>query len=76
MAAKRAQLKVEPVHGELADESVCDYDELEEGLRERLADVPGQTPAVITVDSYSAALIEQCRCDVVKFTEFYRIRRA
>lgn len=53
-----------------ADATVCDYDELDDEIKHRLPDAvdAGEVP-----DGDLAEAMAACRCDVVRFTEYYRI---
>jgi len=76
MVAKLGQILIKPVDGEFRSESVCDFDELDEILQTELADIRRvDTPVILTVDSFSAALVDASRCNVVKLTDYYEVRR-
>lgn len=75
MPAKRAQLAVKRVDSTDTIDAVCDYDELDEALRDELGDFAGAGETTLTVDSFVAALADTCEYDVVHFTDYYRISR-
>ncbi|MFB6179264.1 MAG: hypothetical protein ABEI77_06025 [Halorientalis sp.] len=75
MSAKRAQLSVERIEPTHATETVCDYDELDEIVRDELGELSETADTTVTIDSFAAALVDACGCDVVKYTEYYRISR-
>ncbi|WP_226013502.1 hypothetical protein [Halomicrobium salinisoli] len=75
MPAEIAQVSVEPVTEVPETASVCHVDELAPPLGETVAAADGEDGSTVTVDPYRAALIDQCGCDVVKATEYYRVDR-
>lgn len=75
MPAKKAQLSVEPVERARETDAVRDYDELDEIVRDELGDIATSNSSTLTVDSFAAALVDDYECDVIKFTDYYRIDR-
>lgn len=66
------QIKLERIREVPADARVCHYDELEETVKHRFAEVveSGST------DSPGGSLVTEvdvCGCDIVKFTEYYHL---
>lgn len=54
------------------DARVCHYDELDEPAKHRLPAVTGSTDSTTSDPAFETAAEA---CDVVKFTEYYRIER-
>lgn len=75
MAASLAQVALEPVSEIPETASVCHIDEIEDSLQEPLVMAEEQNQSTVTVAPIQAALIEECNCDIVKFTDYYRISR-
>lgn len=75
MAAKRAQLAFEPVSEIPETASVCHFDEIAESLQEPIVRAEGRNRSTVTVAPVHAALLDGCGCDIVKFTEYYRVSR-
>jgi hypothetical protein len=75
MPAKLAQLQFEPVEEISEMDSVCHFDEIDESLQATVADAEAGGRATVTVDPFQAALVDECGCDVVRFTDYYRLSR-
>jgi len=73
MTGNLTQVIIEPVTDIPETASVCHFDEIEDSLQETIvsAQKPGQS--TMTVDSPQATQIAECRCDIIKFTEYYSI---
>jgi len=75
MPAELAQVELEPVSHVSDAASVCHFDEVGEPLQETVVTAHERGRSTITVEPFRAALIEDCDCDVVKFTDYYRVSR-
>lgn len=75
MAARMAQLKVEPVEEVPETASVCDYDEVDAVLQRTISAARADERSTVTVGAFQAGIVEHCECDYVKFTDYYRVRR-
>lgn len=53
--------------------SICHFDELEDWLQEAIVSMDKWDRSAATVDSFKAAQIHDCSCDIVKFTDYYRV---
>lgn len=75
MAASLAQLRVEPVEQLPETASICHYDELEESVQLAIIAAQQQGRTTIDVETLPAALVDLCDCEIVKYTEYYRVNR-
>lgn len=73
MAANPTQVTLEPVSDVPKTASVCHFDELEDPLQETIVSAQNLGKSTITVDTSQSTLIAECRCDVIKFTEYYSV---
>lgn len=73
MCTTETTVRIEPIETVPASASVCHYDELAESLQVALAEASGPIRTTATVDEEGARCVDQCRCDVVRFTEYYRV---
>jgi hypothetical protein len=73
MTANITKVIIEPVSEVPETASICHFDEIEDTLQETLISAQKPGRSTITVDSSRATQIAECRCDVIKFTEYYSI---
>lgn len=73
MRSTETAVRIEPVETVPASASVCHFDELAESLQVALARASGPLGTTATVDDEGARCVDQCECDVVRFTEYYRV---
>ena len=69
MSPETGTIEIEPIDAVPEDAIVRHYDELDEEINDRLPELLDQT------DSNGMAEFDNCDCEVVKFTEYYRIVR-
>lgn len=65
------RVTVEKVEGVSGDDRVCHYDELGERAKQRFPAFVGQDE--VSVDEETGR--ELCGCDLVKYTDYYQVRR-
>lgn len=75
MATNPAQVTVKPVSEVPEMASVCHFDEVESPIQDSLVLAADQNRSTVTVDSVQAALIDECDCEIIKYTDYYRITR-
>ena len=75
MTTRSALVTCEPIDEIPATASVCDFDEIRDPVGGTILAALGDGASTVNVRPAHAAAIEACRCDVVKFTDYYRIRR-
>lgn len=67
-----ASYRIEPAEEIPDGASVCHYDELDESAKYRLPDVVGSGQTTTTDPAFESTAET---CDLVKFTDFFRIER-
>lgn len=69
MSPETGTIEIEPIDAVPEHAVVRHYDELDEEIKDRLPQLLDHT------DSDGMAAFDDCDCEVVKFTEYYRIVR-
>lgn len=72
MAVKVTQV-TEPVSEVPQSTSICHFDEIEDWLQKAVVSMDKWDRSPVTVDSLQAALVDECGCNIVKFTDYYRV---
>jgi len=75
MSAKQAQITLERVSEVPETASVRHFDEIDDQLQEVVSPVSHRERSTVTVDPFRAALLDECDCEIVKLTDYYRISR-
>lgn len=75
MATKSPTVSLEPVSEIPQSASVCHFDEIEDALQEAVVSVQNQEQSTVTVSPSRAQTIDECSCDIIKFTEYYQVNR-
>jgi hypothetical protein len=73
MSANSTQVAFEPVSEIPESASVCHLDEIGDSLQESLVFAEEQNQPAVTIAPIQAALIDECDCDIIKFTNYYRM---
>lgn len=73
MCTNETAVRIEPIETVPASASVCHFDEVAESLQDALAEASGSLQTTTTVDGEGAKCVDHCRCDVVRFTDYYRV---
>lgn len=69
------KVRIESVQSIPPEADVCDFDELDEAVGHQLSEhVATQTDdAQLINDQSTVEVLDDCTCDIIKFTDFYRI---
>lgn len=75
MAANLAHVVFEPISEVPETASVCHFDEIKDPIQDPLVLAADRNQSTVTVAPIKAALIDECDCEIVKFTDYYRMSR-
>lgn len=67
-----ATVQLRPVETPHDDATICDFDELPESAKDDVLSAVGSGETVATVSHNASPLFDTC--DVVRFTEYYRVK--
>jgi hypothetical protein len=73
MTANLTRVAFEPVSEIPESASVCHFDEIGDSLQEPLVFAEEQNQPTATIAPIQATLIDECDCDIIKFTNYYRM---